>query len=51
MRSSQKFETPLKGEYSSADDLLSPEQVVDLLLKQKLMVEDGIEDTEDELLR
>ena len=51
MRSSQKIESPLKGEYSSADDLLSSDQVVDLLLKQRLMIEDEIEDTEDELLR
>jgi UDP-glucose 4-epimerase len=51
MRSSQKIESPLKAEYSSADDLLSSDQVVDLLLKQRLMIKDEIEDTEDELLR
>ncbi len=40
----------LNREYSSADDLLSPEGVVDLLRRRKLMVEDTLE-LEGEFLR
>jgi FlaA1/EpsC-like NDP-sugar epimerase len=40
----------ISGEYSSADDLLSPEGVVDLLRRKRLMVEDN-PDIEGELLR
>jgi FlaA1/EpsC-like NDP-sugar epimerase len=50
LRRAENIESPLKDEYSSADDLLTPEQVVALLRKQKLMLEDVVDDGQ-ELLR
>jgi FlaA1/EpsC-like NDP-sugar epimerase len=45
-----KIKSPLKNEYSSASSVMTLEQVAALLKKQKLMVEDVI-DNEQELLR
>lgn len=50
LRSEKHSESPLQDEYSSAQDLMTPEQVVTLLRKQKLMLEDVIENGQ-ELLR
>jgi UDP-glucose 4-epimerase len=50
LRPAEKKSSPLKDEYSSADDLLSPEAVADLLRKQKLMPDDTVEEGR-ELLR
>ncbi|MFH1523479.1 MAG: polysaccharide biosynthesis protein [Chloroflexota bacterium] len=50
LRGTENIESPLKDEYSSADDLLTPEQVIVLLHKQKLMLEDVVDDGQ-ELLR
>jgi UDP-glucose 4-epimerase len=51
LRSGNKFETPLQEEYSSANDLMTPKQVVTLLRKQKLMLEDFVVENGQELLR
>ena len=50
LRSGKQIESPLQDEYSSANDLMTPEQVVTLLRKQKLMLEDVFDDGQ-ELLR
>jgi len=50
LRSGKQIESPLQDEYSSAHDLMTLEQVVTLLRKQKLMLEDVIENGQ-ELLR
>ena len=50
LRPAESGETPLADEYSSANDLMTPDQVAALLRKQKLMLEDTVEDGQ-ELLR
>jgi len=50
LRRAENVESPLEDEYSSASDLLEPDQVVALLRRQKLMLEDVVEDGQ-ELLR
>ena len=50
LRSGKQLESPLQDEYSSANDLMTLEQVVTLLRKQKLMLEDVFDDGQ-ELLR
>jgi FlaA1/EpsC-like NDP-sugar epimerase len=50
LRPAEAISTPLADEYSSANDLLSPEEVAKLLRDQKLMPDDMIEEGR-ELLR
>jgi len=50
LRREKHIESPLQDEYSSAYDLMTPEQVVTLMRKQKLMLEDVIANGQ-ELLR
>jgi UDP-glucose 4-epimerase len=50
LRPAEAIATPLADEYSSANDLMTPERVTALLREQKLMLEDAVEDGQ-ELLR
>jgi UDP-glucose 4-epimerase len=51
LRREKQIESPLREEYSSANDLMTPDQVVTLLRNQKLMPEDFVIENGEELLR
>jgi FlaA1/EpsC-like NDP-sugar epimerase len=51
LRKQKDVKTPLEYEYSSADDLMTPDQIVDLFRRQKLMLEDVVIENGQELLR
>jgi FlaA1/EpsC-like NDP-sugar epimerase len=51
LRKQKDVMTPLEYEYSSADDLMTPDQIVDLFRRQKLMLEDVVIENGQELLR
>ncbi len=47
LRATEDVDNPIGHEYSSADDLMTRDNVVDLLKKHKLMVGDRFEYEED----